>query len=125
MAGDCLRAVYTWGEARFWMSEKGYVLYAVTTSSSSMTGPRGTKVGMSETDVTEQFRDMGQPHDQNGDRSLYYNEKEGKRGKLYFVDEKHSRIDYVYTRADQAIVTLRYELENGRVVKMTIRCDNR
>ena len=122
--GDCTRIVYGWGEARFTLTETGYVLYWLETNSSSMTGPRKTKIGMSEKDVTELFRDMGQAYDQNGDRSIYYDTDVGF-AKLYHLDDTHDRLDYVYRRADNGIVTLSYELENSRVVRMGIRCEYR
>lgn len=124
MPGSCLSLAYGWGEARFWMSEKGYVLYSIQTTQASMVGPRKTKIGMSETDVTEKFRDMGQTNDQNGDRSLYFDSKEGVMGKVYHLDTRHDRIDYVYTRPDQTRVTLSYALENSRVVSISMKCGN-
>ncbi len=122
MPGECRRLIYSWGEARFCLSEKGYLLYALSTTSSSMVGPRSTKIGMLENDVTEQYRDMGQPNDQNGDRSIYFSSADKVMAKLYYIDEKHERIDYSYTRADNGVVTLSYHLENNRVVKMSIQC---
>ena len=125
MTGECTRLVYTWGEARFSLTENGYVLYHIATASSSMTGPQKTKIGMTETEVTGSFRDMGQAHDQNGDRSLYNSAKgppAGAFGKLYHIDNQHDRIDYSYIRADNGVVTLSYDLENSKVVKITLRC---
>lgn len=119
--GDCVRITYSWGEARFTLNESGYVLYWVETDASSMTGPRKTKIGMAEKDVTEQFRDMGQTYDQNGDRSLYFDSDVGF-GKLYHLDDTADRLDYVYYRPDGSRVTLSYGLINGKVTKMAIRC---
>jgi len=117
---DCVRIAYSWGEARFTLTETGYVLYALETNSSSMVGPRKTKIGMKEEDVTALFRDMGQTYDQNGDRSLYYNSDVGY-GKLFHSDSG-DRLDYVYKRSDNSLVTMSYFLENGKVVKMSIKC---
>ena len=64
---------------------------------------------------------MGQTYDQNGDRSLYYDEHEGY-GKLYHLDNVSDRIDYVYDRKDTGIVTLSFHLENGTVTKMELKC---
>ena len=121
VTGNCVRLDYNWGSAYFHMTETGYVLYAVETESTSMTGPRKTRIGMGETDVTGLFRDCGQANDQNGDRSLYY-VKDSGYGKLYHLDDTHDRIDYVYRRTDNGVVTLRYEMEDKKVVKMSIRC---
>lgn len=125
MGGECVKLKYSWGEARFCLTESGRVLYYLETSSSSMTGPRKTKLGMSEKEITEKYRDLEQAHDQNGDRSLYYDDQYGNFGKLYHLDAFADRIDYTYTRADKSTVTLSYHLENSRVVKMTIRCQGR
>lgn len=122
MSGDCVKLVYSWGEARFCLTESGRVIYFLETTSGAMTGPRKTKLGMSEKDITELYRDMGQAHDQNGDRSLYYDGQYGNYGKLYHLDAFNDRIDYAYTRADTNLVTISYHLENSRVVKMTIKC---
>lgn len=121
VSGNAIKLSYSWGEARFCMTAADYVLYSVETTSSSMVGPRKTKVGMEETAVTEKFRDMGQTYDQNGDRSLYYDEAEGY-GKLYHLDSISDRIDYIRYRDDNGTITLSYHLEKGKVTKMTMRC---
>lgn len=118
--GECVRITYSWGEARFTLTASGYVLYSLETTS-SMTGPRKTKIGMQEKEVTELFRDMGQDYDQNGDRSIYYDAEVGY-AKLFHLDSVNDRLDYVYYRADNSRVTMSYYLENGRVVKMSIKC---
>ena len=120
---DALRLTYSWGEARFYMTDKGYMLYAVETANPSMTGPRKTKLGMSETEITELYRDMGQAHNQDGSRSIYYDAEVKKYGMMYHLDAFSDRIDYSYYRTDNGVVTLSYFLENSRVVKMAIRCD--
>ena len=122
VVGTATQLTYNWGEARFCMTETGYVVYAVETASASMTGPRKTKVGMSEKDVTDLYRDMGQTYDQNGDRSIYFDDAAGY-AKMYRLDANTQRIDYAYIREDNAVVTLSYYLENGKVVKLAIRCD--
>ena len=53
---------YTSGERRGSASKKAGstpVLYALDTTSSKMTGPRSTKVGMSSDEVLGKFRDLG------------------------------------------------------------------
>lgn len=121
VTGNAVKLNYSWGEARFKMTEKGYVIYAIETTSTSMTGPRKTRVGMKESAVTELYRDMGQTYDQNGDRSLYYDESQGF-GKLYHLDSVNDRIDYVYYRTDTGTVTLSFYLENGTVTKIGMKC---
>lgn len=121
--GVKLKLTYNWGEAKFVMVSDGYVLYHLDTTNSAMAGPRKTRIGDTEAEITAQFRDVGQPHDQNGDRSLYWNyDNSGKDwGKMFHLDNIHDRIDYSYVRAeDSAIVTLSYYLENGVVTRMTM-----
>lgn len=117
--GLAIKLTYNWGEARFVMSSTGYVLYQMTTNSASIVGPRKTKIGFKETEVTEKFRDMGQTNDQNGDRSIYW-ENKNQYAKLYHLDNEHDRIDYVYIREDNGLVTLSYYLENNIVTSIRI-----
>lgn len=122
--GVKLKLTYNWGEAKFVMVSDGYVLYSLDTGNAAMAGPRKTRIGDTEAEITAQFRDVGQPHDQNGDRSLYWNyDNNGKdQGKMYHLDDTHDRIDYSYVRVeDSATVTLSYYLENGVVQRMSIR----
>lgn len=118
--GSAVQLDYNWGYARFMMSESGNVLYAFE-SSGSVTGPRKTRIGMGEKDLTELYRDMGQAHDQNGDRSLYFDKAAGY-AKKYHLDDTHDRIDYAYFRKDNGTVILSYYMENGKVQKIGIRC---
>ena len=120
--GDSILLTYEWGTARFYMTEKGYILYALETSSPSATGPRKTKIGMSETEITEKYRDMEQEHNQDGSRSLYYDTQNRKYAMMYHLSAFDDRIDYIYYRTDNGMVTLSYYLENSRVVKMAVRC---
>ena len=71
---ESYEAVYSWGTARFVIKKAGGspVLYALDTTSSKMTAPRSTKVGMSGESVMEKFRDLGHPpRDDEGNRLLY------------------------------------------------------
>lgn len=121
--GVTLKMTYNWGEAKFVMISTGYVLYSLDTGNSAMVGPRKTKIGQKEKEVTAMFRDMGQEHDQNGDRSLYWNDQNNgnDKGKLFHLDDTHDRIDYSYVREDGGTVTMSYYLENGVVQRMSIR----
>ena len=123
ISSDCEKFTYSWGEARFCMTDKGSVLYYLETDSASVTGPRKSKIGMTETEITALYRDMEQGHNQDGSRSLYYNSGERRYGMLHHLDALHDRIDYSYNREDNGVVTLSYYLENSRVVRMGIRCD--
>ena len=120
-AGDCIRVTYSWGEARFTLTESGYVLYWLQTDSPSMKGPRKTTIGMQEKEVTVKFRDMEQTYDQNGDRSIYWDKDVGY-AKLYHLDSENDRLDYVFYRQDNGVVTLSYQLKNGRVTGIGVKC---
>ena len=89
--GHTYQLDYNWGSARFYLDDTGYILYAYETSSSSVSGPRKTRIGMTEKEITEVFRDMGQTYDQNGDRSIYYDST--GYAKMYHLDATHDRID--------------------------------
>lgn len=122
--GVVLQMIYSWGEARFVMVADGYVLYYLDTGNSAMAGPRKTHIGDTEETVTSKFRDVGQPKDQNGDRSLYWNyDNNGNdKAKIYHLDDAHDRIDYSYIRKeDDASVTLSYTMENGKVTRISMR----
>ncbi len=120
LSPQCLQMNYSWGFARFMPSTGGYILYQLETESSSMSGPRSTHVGQSETTITEKYRDMGQLNDQNGDRSIYWDVNEGY-AKLYKLDGTNSRIDYVYYTDDGGSMTLSYYLQDQKCVRMGIR----
>lgn len=117
----CMKLSYSWGEARFYSSEKGFILYHVETTGSMMTAPRSTKVGMTVREITEKFRDLGQKENQDGSRSLYHDDKQGT-GMIYITDENSCRIEYVYFRNDDSQVTLCYYADNDRVNRISIRC---
>ena len=120
MEGTCQRLTYPWGEARFFMTDKGYVIYAFESNSPNIIGPEKTKMGMSETDVTSLFRDMGMEHNQDGSRSLYYDKQNRKYAMMYHLNATNDRIDYSYVRQDSLVVTLSYHLQDHRVVRMGI-----
>lgn len=104
-------ATYAWGTARFLKKSEDAspVLYALDTTSTAMTGPRSTKIGMSSTDVIGKFQDLGQAAlDSDGNRLLYNistqtmpagmqfgtfrKEEDGNYAIHYYypVDEKHT-----------------------------------
>ncbi len=120
----CIQLDYSWGYARFMSTSAGYVIYDMQTDSSSFSGPRSTRCGMAESQVTEKFRDMGQPNDQNGDRSIYWDQNEGF-AKLYKLTGSTARMDYVYYTEDSGRVILSYYLTDGIVTKIGIRYTNK
>ena len=116
MRGTCTRLTYSWGEARFYVDVKGTLLYYLDTTS-GMKFPRGTKMGMTESQVTEQFRDLGQKENQDGTRSLYYDSGERCYGKINLLSNGRKRIDYTFIDKEyEATIVLSYYLsEDGTV----------
>ena len=96
------------------------MLYMLESTASSMGGPRSTKVGSRMDQVVSQFRDMGQVHDQNGDRSIYWDKSAGY-GKLYKLADDSSRIDYVYYTEDGGSMILSYSMQSNLVVRIGMR----
>ena len=116
--GSCSRLTYSWGEARFYIAESGTLLYYIDTTASFKL-PRNTKIGMTESQVTEQFRDLGQKENQDGSRSLYYDSKERCYGKINLLSNGQKRIDYTYVDADyDATIVLSYYLTDGVVTRV-------
>ena len=119
LRGTLSRLTYPWGEARFYPGESGVLLYYIDTTSTSMKMPRNTKIGMSESDVTQQFRDMGQKNNQDGSRSLYYDSKERCYGKINLLSNGQKRIDYTYVDTEyDATIVLSYYLTDGVVTRV-------
>ena len=62
MSGKAVKLTYDWGTACF--TDVGRVLYDITTTNPSMSGPRGSKVGMRLSDLTapaEEEKDAASP----------------------------------------------------------------
>ena len=81
--------------------------------------PRSTRIGMKETEVTEQFRDLGQKNNQDGTRSLYNDSGERCYGKINILSNGQKRIDY--TQVDNsypATIVLSYYLTDGIVTRV-------
>ena len=118
--GKCVSLTYPWGIAKFYYAEKGALLYYVDTTNTAVVGPRDTKFGMTETQITEKFRDMGQLKNQDGSRNIYYDSQDGSYAKVYITGENTKRIDYSYTdKVNSATVTLSYYLEDNKCVRIT------
>lgn len=120
--GTAKRAVYPWGEARFYQSEEGLVIYHLSSNLGSMKGPRNTAVGMAIKEVTDKFRDMGQLPNDRGDRGIYYDMKEGyARYKVASDDPDTGTLEYVYVGSPEGSTTiLTYDIVDGRVAGITI-----
>lgn len=124
MTGACTQLTYPWGEARFCQTEQGNVLYYITTSDPSMTGPRKTKIGMTVEEITANYRDMGQLPGPRGDRGLYY-----KANDVYGAynvpsdDPKSGSLEYWFVNTKDPFLrgtnTLTYHIEGGKAVRIT------
>lgn len=128
VGGAVTKAVYPWGEARFYQGgEDGLVLYHVDTNSTSMKGPRGSGVGMRMEEVTSRFRDMGQLPNDRGDRGIYYDLVEGyARFTVASDDPLTGVLEYVYAGSPDSTTTiLQYRIEHGRVQSVLMRFVNR
>ena len=120
--GATTKALYPWGEARFYQSEEGLLLYHVSTNLGSMKGPRNTAVGMAIKEVTDKFMDKGQLPNDRGDRGIYYDLKDGyARYKVASDDPGTGTLEYVYVGSQEASTTiLRYDIVDGRVSNITM-----
>ena len=117
--GSCTRLTYSWGEARFYNATSSSSLLYYIDTTSNMKFPRGTKLGMKENEITEQFRDLGQKENQDGSRSLYHDNAEHCIGKINILSNGQKRIDY--TNIDNeypATIVLSYYLTNGVVTRV-------
>ena len=122
---ESYEAVYDWGTARFCIKKAGGspVLYALDTTSTKMTAPRSTKIGMSGEDVMEKFQDLGQaPLDSEGNRLLYNLNSGGyKFGTYRHEGDGNYAIHYYYPVGEnrEVFVELSYYLDqNGDVARI-------
>lgn len=127
VGGPATRLSYSWGEARFYQTEDGMLLYHLDTTLQSLKGPRGSAVGMALKDVTDRFRDMGQLPNDRGDRGIYYDMVAGyARYTVASDDPGTGLLEYVYVGgADTSTTLLQYRIEGGRVQGILMRYLNR
>lgn len=123
MTGVCTALTYPWGEARFCQGREGNLLYYVSTSEPSMTGPRSTRIGMTVSDIAQNFRDMGQVAGPKGDRGIYY--ESNKVYAAYIVPSDNpldGTLEYWFQTNSGKLNgtnTLTYTIENGKAVRIT------
>lgn len=119
---ESYEAVYSWGTARFCIKTTGGspVLYALETTSSKMTAPRTTKVGMKAENVLAKFRDLGQAAlDADGNRLLYnYNSGNYQFGTYRKEADGNYAIHYYYPIGDnkEIFVELSYYMDKNQEV---------
>lgn len=113
--GKSYEGTWDWGVARFVekTAGKNHVLYYLETTSSSLTAPRSTKVGMSLEDVCDKFRDLGSPPNANGERTLYnYSDPQVQLNTTFGTWRKEAdgtfALHYYYPTNDRAFVELSY-----------------
>ena len=124
--GASYEGTWDWGVARFVEKTEGKnpVLYYLDTTSSSMTGPRSTKVGMSGEDVCGKFRDLGSYPNENGERTLYnYSDSDVKVNTQFGTYRREAdgnyALHYYYPTKDKAFVELSYYLDaDGAVTRI-------
>ncbi len=123
VAGAVTQLIYAWGEARFFSGEDGEVLYHIDTASADMKGPRGSRVGMPISDVTDRFRDMGQLPNDRGSRGIYYDIAEGyARYTVASDDPLTGLLEYVYVGSRDGTTTiLNYQIQGGHVTRILLR----
>ena len=120
----CLQLDYDWGYAKFMSTSVGYVIYEVSSNSSSFTGPRSTRCGMNASAVCEKFRDMGQLQNSDGSRSIYWDQSSGFAFSHKMEAPNTARIYYVYYTEDGGSVILSYYTTDDIVTKIGIRYSN-
>lgn len=124
VTGQVARLTYPWGEARFMLADGEGLLYMVSTTNPDMVGPRKTAIGMQLAQVTDLFRDMGQPANDKGDRGIYYDVDEGYANYLVHSDDPdEGTLTYVSTMVggEEGTTTLQYDISQGRVAGIMIR----
>lgn len=124
VTGITSRALYQWGEARFVVMDVGNMLYTLTTTDPSMTGPRGSHAGEDMESVTARFRDMGQLPNDRGDRGIYFNIADGYANYQAESDDPTTgTLRYVATLFDETAYThlLTYDIQAGKVHAITMR----
>ncbi len=104
---DCHAYDYEWGSATFTLVKTGWVL-AELDFTASFTGPRGTKIGATETDITSQFKDFGQVVGNTGvKRGLYYVDAEEK-GEVQILSDGTRIVFYSFGTAEGHVWKLYY-----------------
>lgn len=109
----CDKLIYPWGYAVIGKLRNKDVLVELYVTDGTISGPRSTAVGNSESDVVGQFRDMGQVESPSGNRGLYSNSY--GTGKIYKL-ENGKEIRYVAKLDDGGEWNLTYELNSAGTV---------
>ncbi len=109
--GECEKYTYPWGYASFMKLKTGWVLSDIQFTTGEFTGPRGTRIGMSEKDITGLFKDCGQVVGATGvKRGLYY-DAEDEQGAISILPTGEKTIYYRTGTADGHTWQLEYHLD--------------
>ncbi len=112
--GICRRCYYRWGYVTYQMVGTTRYLVEISYNTNEIESPRSTKIGMSETEITSKFRDMGQLESPSGNRGLYSN-GDGI-GKIYKQQDGTKIIRYIAYTADGHYWQLDYNLDRSGIV---------
>lgn len=114
--GDCERHTYPWGYASFMKQKNTWLLAELYFTTNEFTAPRSTAIGMTEKEITAQFKDFGQVTSPSGNRGLYEDLESGDKGKIYVSEEGGKVIRYRCLTPDVHFWQLDYILsEAGKV----------
>ena len=108
--GECEKYTYDWGYASFMKIKSGWVLADLMFTNNQFTGPRDTKIGMTESKITGMYKDFGQVVGATGiKRGLYY-ESESKQGVISILSAGDKIIYYRVGTADGHVWQLEYHI---------------
>lgn len=111
---DCERYAYPWGYAMFMKGSTGWTLGELYMTGNEFSLPRSTRIGMTEKQVTDKFKDFGQVTSPSGNRGLY--EDGNDKGKIYVQEDGGKIIRYRTGTANSNIWQLDYILDASGVV---------
>lgn len=108
--GECEKYTYDWGYASFMKIKSGWVLADLMFTNNQFTGPRDTKIGMTESKITGLYKDFGQVVGATGiKRGLYY-KNEDEQGVISILPTGEKIIYYRVGTADGHVWQLEYYL---------------
>lgn len=115
--GECHKLIYSWGYCTVASINGQWLVVEVYETQDKFPAPRGTRIGNTEKEVTDSFRDMLQPNSQNGDRSLYFDGN--NTGIIKLISENEKSIQYECYTLENNHIVLQYDLKNGSVTAIT------
>ena len=117
--GECQKLIYGWGHCIVASINGQWLVVEVYQTQDRFAAPRKTKIGMSEKDVTDKFRDMLQPNSRNGDRSLYF--EDNNTGIIKLTQDMQKSIQYTCLTLEGSRIVLQYDLTDGVVTAISHR----